>query len=231
MHTKQYQRPDCRASSLSGQALERQCERVVPCRVQSVLHQDLIQNPIPRHQTSVSFLPHADPRFWTRKFTRASQAPPSKLLVDDRGPSSFQPRVKQCEQASSSLFVASANVNTLHARKVCTDALTLSARVQILEQSFLSKSLDVVGVQEGRTRGDQRKSGCIYEMFVAGCDEACNYGAQIWVRRCPRHVIQGWLVHSPRLIEVTIVCSVSKSATTYFSAHAPHEYAEPATND
>ena len=101
----------------------------------------------------------------------------------------------------------------------------------MLEQSFSDCELDVVGIQEGRTKHSQCKSGCVHKMFVAGRDEMHCYGVQTWVKRVPEIIVYGWQVHSPRLLEVKLVYKANKGVIVVFSAHAPHESSDPDTKN
>ena len=112
------------------------------------------------------------------------------------------------EERCLAIRIATANVNTLSSGKFADNVTVSSGRAQLLEMSFDCAGFDCIGIQEGRVTHDQRKSGIIYEMLIAGCTPSGLYGVQIWVRRSPQTLIQAWMAHSPRILE------------TNFSRHA-----------
>ena len=117
-------------------------------------------------------------RSWSHKFERASYADSAPLSNESTSDS------KQETKRHVERRFGSANANTLLANKKQSDANSLSGRVQVLERQFLDANLDFIGVQEGRTKFDQRTSGIAYEHFIAGCDESGCYGVQVWAHKC-----------------------------------------------
>ena len=72
----------------------------------------------------------------------------------------------------------------------------LFSKVQMLEQQFNDFQLDVVGIQEGRSRMMQERSGLYYNMYVAAANERGSYGVQIWARRKSKWRVIQWHVIS-----------------------------------
>ena len=143
---------------------------------------------------------HSHPRdTWVNKFSRPDYKSPFNSITCQNVQSTEIP----------SLRVVTANVNTLRENRKHIDAVLCSARTQCLERAFDEIGADIIGIQEGRTKLDQRKSSSLFEMFIAGHDQLGCYGVQIWVRKNNRFCFHGWRVHTPRIIEVTPVpCSL-----------------------
>ena len=59
--------------------------------------------------------------------------------------------------------------------------------------AFDDAGIDIIGIQEGRTRVSQRISGIVYEMLVSPASDEGWYGTQIWVRRSTDFSIQSWV--------------------------------------
>lgn len=102
--------------------------------------------------------------------------------------------------------------------------------MQLIEEAFNSANLDVVGVQEGRTPSDQRKSGVYYEMLIAGHQRG-QYGSQVWVRRSPTTTIVSWRVISTRIVETIIIYDEIERLVAFVSAHAPHEFTQESVKE
>ena len=63
------------------------------------------------------------------------------------------------------------------------------SNVQMLEVQFNDFRLEFVGIQEGRSRSMQVRSGIFYDMYVASADKNGSHGVQLWVKReGPWHV-------------------------------------------
>ena len=129
------------------------------------------------------------------------------------------------EHGSSYLRAASANVCTLNSSKFTergTSEGCMIGRVASLEMLFDKSKFDLVGVQEGRTKGDQLISGIFYNMFVAGAATNGSYGSQIWIHRSLPCTVQSTLVVSSRTIVVSIKVHGRDRVLHCISAHAPH---------
>jgi hypothetical protein len=74
------------------------------------------------------------------------------------------------QDAPVKLKLATANVGSLKDARGKDGFVVDSGQTQLLEMSFDRIKLDVIGVQEGRTRADQERHGLIYEMFISGAN-------------------------------------------------------------
>ena len=130
--------------------------------------------------------------------------------------------------ADRELAFASANVCTLQcsSKFVAIDEAMPSARVQLLEMAFDREGFDIVGIQEGRVKPSQQKSGIVYEQFIASADGRGQYGSQIWVRRGSDFKVQRFYPKSPRLVHVVGTPACSEQNWDIVSGHAPCEDAE-----
>ena len=75
-----------------------------------------------------------------------------------------------CVEDIPAVCAVTANVNTLRDSRKHIDAVLCSARTLFSERSFVDIGADIIGIQEARTKLDQRKSSVMHEMFVAGHD-------------------------------------------------------------
>ena len=121
---------------------------------------------------------------------------------------------------------ATANVCTLHPHQeerayAKVSGVCLLGKVQILEEQFALDELDVVGVQEGRSKLTEVKQGHTYQMAAAAAYGDGSAGVQLWVR----HGISiiNWREFNPRLM-FGIVRKRSVDMG-YIVAHAPHMHA------
>jgi hypothetical protein len=79
----------------------------------------------------------------------------------------------------------------------------LMSKVTILDDMFAKVSIDVVGVQEGRSRTSGKRNGVHYEMFIARGTAQGQYGSQVWVAKKLGFRFQHELAVSPRIMSVT----------------------------
>ena len=85
----------------------------------------------------------------------------------------------------STVTMASANVRTLlpHQEDTSynhTSAALMMSKVQMLEQQFIDNKLEVIGIQEGRSRHGVESSGFAYRMLTSCADHGGQYGNQFW---------------------------------------------------
>ena len=123
------------------------------------------------------------------------------------------------------LRAASANVCTWNSSKFSergTAEGCMISTVTSLEMLFNKSKFDIVGVQEGCTKGDQIISGIFYNMFVAGTATNGTYGSQIWIHRSLPYTVQSSLVVSCRVIVLSIKVHGRYRVLHCVSAHAPH---------
>ena len=95
-------------------------------------------------------------------------------------------------------------------------------RTTLLEKLFNEGNYSIIGVQEGRTMGDQLISGLFFDMYVAGAAANVSYGSQLWVHRELPHKVQSTIVASSRTIVVTMKIQDRARVLHCISAHAPH---------
>ena len=100
---------------------------------------------------------------------------------------------------------ATANVRTLlpH-QESCSYAqvagtLVLS-KVRLLEMQFAEAGIDFAGIQEGRSRHTQERSGISFDMITAAASAKGAHGVQLWIRRALKCKLQQWKAISPRLL-------------------------------
>ena len=96
------------------------------------------------------------------------------------------------------------------------------SRATSLEMLFNKSKFDIIGIQEGRMKGDQLISGIFYNMFVAGAAANGSYGSQIWISHSLPHTVQSSLVVSCRVIVLSIKVHGRDRILHCISAHAPH---------
>ena len=105
-------------------------------------------------------------------------------------------------------------------------ALLLS-NVQLLEQQFSDASLDIIGVQEGRSAVSQHRRGHSYHMLISAADQHGALGVQLWIRYGIS--IEAWLSLGPRLLYAVVRKSTMFSG--FIVAHAPIEHADKHDKD
>ena len=129
--------------------------------------------------------------------------------------------------------VATANVKTLMPAQETKSYGKISGamlfhRMQLLEQQFAANNLQIVGVQEGRARSTQERSGSDFRMLTSAADEHGDFGVQLWVAHA-LHVVT-WSAISPRLLYG--VTELRGCQQGWLVGHAPHEFApEPAKDE
>ena len=80
---------------------------------------------------------------------------------------------------------ATANVQTLlphqESRSYAQVAgIPMRSKIAMLESQFISHSIDVVGIQEGRSTRTEQVEGQSYTMLAAAADSGGNLGVQLW---------------------------------------------------
>jgi len=146
-------------------------------------------------------------------------------------------RTKRAEYAPGGLTLrwASANVQTLlphqEDRSYAKNTMSLlRSKIALLETQFSENGLDVVGVQEGRSKASESKMGQYYRMLSAPQDQHGAHGVQIWVRKAAKLSVMRWNVVSTILMYV--VLRLDNGATVVLlSAHAPHSGASRNVRD
>ena len=99
----------------------------------------------------------------------------------------FAPSTQILSSKQIELQLATTNVNTLlphqescsYAR---TSAASLFSKVEMLETQFCEHSLDVIRIQEGRSRNTGLVNGLHSIRIVAAAEDSGNYGVQLWLR-------------------------------------------------
>ena len=128
--------------------------------------------------------------------------------------------------------MASANVRTLlpHQEDTSysrTSAALMMSSAQLLEQQFIESGLEVIGLQEGRSRHAVERSGFAYKMLASCADHGGQYGNQLWFSFKSRFQIVTWRTVSPRIMFA--VLTRSQIAYAFIVAHGPTEAATPDT--
>jgi len=126
--------------------------------------------------------------------------------------------------ASARLVLASANVCTLAPRdedaanaQVAGDLLM--GKVQIMEQRFQEFGVQIVGVQEGRSRRHEVRSGLHFQMFAGMADNGVG-GCQVWVSNALKFRVGEFLAPSARCTIVTGTITDDNIPLVLVSAHA-----------
>ena len=88
---------------------------------------------------------------------------------------------------SHTLVVGSANVCTLcprdeDAANAAIAGPLLMGKVQVMEMRFYEHSIRMLGVQEGRARRQEVRSGLHYDMFCGAASNSVG-GCQVWVAK------------------------------------------------
>ena len=116
------------------------------------------------------------------------------------------------------LRVATANVQTLlpyqETRSYARNSVDLlRSKVQLLESQFFENDINVVGIQEGRSKVSSKTEGLHYTMLNAPATTGGSYGVQLWLRRDDKYHILNWRCISSRLLFAVVV---SQSNTYMF---------------
>ena len=66
------------------------------------------------------------------------------------------------------------------ANYACVVGATLMSKVALLEAQFQHAGIQIIGVQEGRSRNEQVRQGTFFNMYCAAADARGCYGTQLW---------------------------------------------------
>ena len=90
-----------------------------------------------------------------------------------------------------------------------------------MESQFNECGALVIGVQEGRAKEEQFRSGVYYQMVVATASENGSYGVQAWFRKSLGPEFLAVDVVNPRLMAVAAKLSKLSVFVTLIVGHAP----------
>ena len=102
--------------------------------------------------------------------------------------------------------------------RVGKEGETTTGIYELLEEQFPHAGIEVIGIQEGRSKTTQQKDGHSYVMLTAAAYDDGASGVQIWVMRGIQ--VRIWNVLTPRIMFAII----SKKGVDmgFICAHAPH---------
>ena len=128
------------------------------------------------------------------------------------------------------MTVATANVRTLHPKEETESrsrfgGTLMVGKVELLEIAMRDAGIDVIGLQESRSRQAGIFNGPLYHRYCGAADGNGNAGCQLWIAASWNFTMLTMDDISPRLLVVTGRRADCGTLLNFVVAHAPCEHA------